>query len=494
MGIKPSGGALSGDMRGAWARGAVLLLVVAAACMAIESTEVEEDLVGAVAQMGASAKIGANELDVAPAKKAHVADQPVAYSRVPHQKFLYKANAIEGVSQEKCKNKCDEAKKKCKSYSYNEATQSCLWSPEGFGYDPGWTYYSKEKTGEYEPIPGLVYKSQKERVVITSDKKLCQTKCDEDQQCIAFAYSVRIKKCGLLHDGAVWDKAWAVYLKPVDPNMNLSMDAVRQERLPVLKKAAQKIIQARHDVKQTEIDQKHAAKAAEEKGKENAKKIAERAVKEPKAKIALRESNQKKANKLKEIKQKEEDKAATLAAAKAARDKAEAAAEATKRAFKKRAEKKEEADAQLKAAKATKAANETLEKLKMAAEEQKRREQETATKLDAKVKAAAKVAEKKDKAESQNKQVKEKKDKADRIAAENRMKMQKVAAEQRDAKLQKAMEAKRNKEIASKAKKNAERDSKKAKEHAKKEAEKASKAVLERHGKTEANAEKKEKD
>ena len=97
------------------------------------------------------------------------------------------------------------AKKKCKSYSYNEATQSCLWSPEGFGYDPGWTYYSKEKTGrnhsqktfestatmhltdmtslcvpgEYVPIPGLVYKSQKERVVITSDKKLCQTKCDE---------------------------------------------------------------------------------------------------------------------------------------------------------------------------------------------------------------------------------------------------------------------------------------------------------------------------
>merc|ERR1712072_1306429 len=93
------------------------------------------------------------------------------------------------------------------------------------------------------------------------------------------------------------DKAWAVYLKPVDPNMNLSMDAVRQERLPVLKKAAQKIIQARHDVKQTEIDQKHAAKMAEEKGKENAKKIAERAVKEPKAKIALRESNQKKATK-----------------------------------------------------------------------------------------------------------------------------------------------------------------------------------------------------
>merc|ERR1711871_1507095 len=242
MGIKPSGGALSGDMRGAWARGAVLLLVVAAACMAIESTEVEEDLVGAVAQMGASAKIGANELDVAPAKKAHVADQPVAYSRVPHQKFLYKANAIEGVSQEKCKNKCDEAKKKCKSYSYNEATQSCLWSPEGFGYDPGWTYYSKEKTGEYEPIPGLVYKSQKERVVITSDKKLCQTKCDEDQQCIAFAYSVTVKKCGLLHDGAVWDKAWAV------------------------------------DVKQREIDQKHAAKMAEQKGKESAKKAAQKII------------------------------------------------------------------------------------------------------------------------------------------------------------------------------------------------------------------------
>ena len=31
--------------------------------------------------------------------------------------------------------------------AYNEATQSCLWSPEGFGYDPAWTYYSKEKTG-----------------------------------------------------------------------------------------------------------------------------------------------------------------------------------------------------------------------------------------------------------------------------------------------------------------------------------------------------------
>merc|ERR1711871_1227007 len=443
MGIKPSGGALSGDMRGAWARGAVLLLVVAAACMAIESTEVEEDLVGAVAQMGASAKIGANELDVAPAKKAHVADQPVAYSRVPHQKFLYKANAIEGVSQEKCKNKCDEAKKKCKSYSYNEATQSCLWSPEGFGYDPGWTYYSKEKTGEYEPIPGLVYKSQKERVVITSDKKLCQTKCDEDQQCIAFAYSVTVKKCGLLHDGAVWDKAWAVYLKPVDPNMNLSMDAVRQERLPALKKAAQKIIQARHDVKQREIDQKHAAKTAEQKGKESAKKIGERAVKEPKAKIALRESNQKKATKkaendmkvsketetkqatkLKEIKQKEEDKTAALAAAKAARDKAEADAEATKQAYEKRTENKQKADEQLKAAKATAASTEKLEKLKMAAEEQKRREQETAKKLDAKVQAAAKMAEKKDKAESQNKQVKEKKDK--------------VAAEQRLAKLQKA--------------------------------------------------------
>merc|ERR1711871_562993 len=244
--------------------------------MAIESTEVEEDLVGAVAQMGASAKIGANELDVAPAKKAHVADQPVAYSRVPHQKFLYKANAIEGVSQEKCKNKCDEAKKKCKSYSYNEATQSCLWSPEGFGYDPAWTYYSKEKTGEYEPIPGLVYKSQKERVVITSDKKLCQTKCDEDQQCIAFAYSVTVKKCGLLHDGAVWDKAWAVDVKQREIDQKHAAKMAEQKGKESAKKAAQKIIQARHDVKQREIDQKHAAKMAEQKGKESAKKIAER--------------------------------------------------------------------------------------------------------------------------------------------------------------------------------------------------------------------------
>jgi len=46
-------------MRSRVAHGVVLVVLVAAACMATESTEVEEELLSAATQMGASAKTGA---------------------------------------------------------------------------------------------------------------------------------------------------------------------------------------------------------------------------------------------------------------------------------------------------------------------------------------------------------------------------------------------------------------------------------------------------
>jgi len=323
---------------------------------------------------------------------------------------------------------------------------------------------------------------------------------------------VAIKKCGLLYDGAVWDKAWTLYLKPVDTAMNLSMDAVRKERLPILKKAAQKIVQARHDVKQTEIEKKAAILKAEKHGKKTKQKIEESAVKEPKAKTAIREANEKKASKkgendikvakekgvkqaarIKEINTKEEEKAAAFAAARVARDKAESSAEASKTSYDKLVAAFKKSTDDYKAAAAAHAEHTALEKLKIDVADKKKYMKIMAVKLDAKVKAAAKMAESKDKAEAAKKVMQEKKSKADRGAAENKVKMDKVASEERDAKLQKAMGEKRNKESVVKAKKKAELDSKKAQKAAKIAAEKAAKAVVEKHQKSQASAEKKEK-
>merc|ERR1711939_631169 len=86
------------------------------------------------------------------------------YFKIPHLKYEFESHSIPKIPLGKCKATCDEkkgegGKPECKSFSFNEQTNECLWSEEAFHFNPGWVYYSKESKGQYRAIPGLKYQT-----------------------------------------------------------------------------------------------------------------------------------------------------------------------------------------------------------------------------------------------------------------------------------------------------------------------------------------------
>merc|ERR1711871_293148 len=209
------------------------------------------------------------------------------YFKIPHLKYEFESHSIPKISLGECKETCDEkkgegGKPECKSFSFNEQTNECLWSEEAFYFNPGWVYYSKEKKGQYRAIPGLKYQTvQGKKDSEQTTAMDCPDECDKDFKCLGYGYSSITKQCVEAYEGAEFKpNQWPLYLKPAPKHDSAQMLYLAKKKIPELKAKAFEQHKSRHGDEYAERKSKEHTEKARVQAEKEEKAFAERTEKE----------------------------------------------------------------------------------------------------------------------------------------------------------------------------------------------------------------------
>merc|ERR1712070_589191 len=230
------------------------------------------------------------------------------YSKVPNLVFKYKTAKVKGISKSKCQHLCD-TRKHCKSFSYNDKDDICLWSMDGLHYSVSWVWYTKLHgsnyltKGSYAAFPGLKYTiASGNGIEKENDVEKCQADCDKSKGCTSFSYAKSTKSCVLHSVDAVVERGWNYYQKPVSDTDTEEMHRLTKRALPELKKKSDEKLKKKMDKIRAEKKQKADAKLAKERKKKITDASSEVARKKSaKAKELMKKQNEKALKDRKEI-------------------------------------------------------------------------------------------------------------------------------------------------------------------------------------------------
>jgi hypothetical protein len=132
------------------------------------------------------------------------------YHRVPFFKFAAAAKTVTKLTNRKqCQDVCDR-QTKCKSFSWSEKSQTCLWSVDAVRYDPNYSFHVKAQVStdgdphaSWRGFRGLKFLSAtgKSKTKEKTAFPACKRICDKDANCKSFSYRQDTKFCSWSNAG-----------------------------------------------------------------------------------------------------------------------------------------------------------------------------------------------------------------------------------------------------------------------------------------------------